>query len=76
MEKFKKHPVDVYKNRRFRLTRIHALEIARRAMEAGENPQASATNEDVLASDSSNAWPQMVGAPPKPPFSGTPFEGM
>jgi len=66
MEKFKKHPVDVYKNRRMRLTRIHALEIARRAMESGQQ-------EEVPPS------PQMPGqGPPQggmpPGMSGMPEE--
>ncbi|MGW8177358.1 MAG: hypothetical protein ACWGQW_00955 [bacterium] len=32
-DKLKKHPVDVFKNRRMRLTRVHALEVMRRALE-------------------------------------------
>lgn len=79
-EKFEKHPVDVLKSRKTRLTRIHALEIARRAMnQAGEgegsmmpltaqempNPQ-----QEMQTADPTAGWPGMMsgGMPSQLPF--------
>ena len=77
MDKFEKHPVDVYKNRKLKISRIHALELARRALEAGSDPQAPLTNQEAMMTDPTSQWPQMIGAPQaQTPFSGTPFEGM
>jgi hypothetical protein len=42
--KFIKHPVNVKKSRE-KLSRVHALEIARRAMERGGPPQATFVEE-------------------------------
>ena len=42
--KFIKHPVNVKKSRE-KLSRVHALEIARRTMEKGGSPQATFVDE-------------------------------
>lgn len=72
MEKFKKHPTNVLRSKG-KITRVHALEIARRAMEKGGGegdmmPLTSAEmpnpmQEGMVPQDPSSQWPAMMAGP-------------
>lgn len=77
--KFEKHPVDVLKSRKTRLTRIHALEIARRALSQGGEGEGMMplTAEEMpnpmqqmQTADPTAQWPGMMsgGMPSQSPF--------
>ena len=82
MNTFKKHPTNVLRSKG-KISRVHALEIARRAMEKGGEggdmmPLTAAEMPNPFSrppQDPTSQWPQMMGAPGGAPLQ-DPFGGM
>jgi len=71
MEPFKKHPINVLKSKG-KISRVHALEIARRAMEKGGGGEMMPLTADdmmnpmqdqMIPQDPSSQWAGMMAAP-------------
>jgi len=84
MDKFKKHPTNVLKVKG-KISRVHALEIARRAMEKGGQgdmmPLTAAEmpnpmQQGMVPQDPSSQWAGMMAGPQPNPGQGNPLAAL